>query len=70
MEIPEVKLLSQSHATVASSYQGCNQEFSSWEAEKGPGGEESNEEGYIGKTKSGETKLQPWAPSPEFLCLL
>lgn len=63
MEIPEVKLLSQSHAIAASSYQGYNQELSSWDAEKGPCGEESNEEGYTGKTKSRETKLQPWAPS-------
>lgn len=63
MEIPEAESPSQSHGAAASSYQGSNQELSSWDAGKGPSGKDSNEEGPAGKTNSGETKLHPWAPS-------
>lgn len=63
MEIPEAESPSQSHGAAASPYQGSNQELSSWDAGKGPSGEDANEEGPAGKTNSGETKLHPWAPS-------
>ena len=63
MEIPEVESPSQSRGAAVSSYQGSNQELSSWDVGKGPSGEDSNEEGPAGKTNSGETKLHSWAPS-------
>lgn len=70
MEIPEAESPSQSHGAAASSYQGSNQELSSWDAGKGPSGEDSNEEGPAGKTNSGETKLHPEPLAcPEFLWL-